>query len=66
MSSFNNKERFTSKADLYDKYRPLYPNIKMLDLLKSNLGLSNKYIIADIRGKSSKFCKNGIDCSFLT
>jgi len=42
-----NEEKFTGKADVYDKYRASYPT-ELLDYLYSNVGFSEDSVIADI------------------
>lgn len=55
-------ERFSSRVENYIKYRPGYP-IEILDLLKSECGLTSSSIVADVgsgTGKLSElFLKNG-------
>ena len=50
----NNIEKFTGKADGYDKYRPSYPCVLYNDILLKG-GLTDKSIIADIGAGTGKF-----------
>jgi len=52
----DSRERFTDKAETYEKYRPPYPR-EMLDVLRREIGLTPEWKIADIgsgTGMSSK------------
>lgn len=57
-----NTERFSNRVDNYIRYRPSYPD-GIIDFLKTEIGLSNQTIIADIgsgTGQSSEiFLHNG-------
>lgn len=48
-----NEQRFTGKADLYEKYRPSYPN-KLIDFLYENAPCDN---VADIGAGTGKFTR---------
>jgi SAM-dependent methyltransferase len=50
----NNTNRFTGKADSYDKYRPSYPK-EFLDYLYGEAGFSSDSAIADIGAGTGKF-----------
>ena len=49
-------DRFTDKAEKYEKYRPSYPK-KSLDIIQEqcHLVLNNNIIIADIGSGTGKF-----------
>lgn len=55
-------DKFTSKADIYDRYRPRYPR-EFIDFLYQYIGISNKSIVADIGAGtgilSEEFLKRG-------
>lgn len=48
-----NEQKFTGKADLYEKYRPSYPN-ELIDFLYENAGCDN---VADIGAGTGKFTR---------
>jgi len=53
---YQSTKRFANRVDNYIKYRPSYP-LDLIPFLKSEIGLSADYIIADIgsgTGISSK------------
>ena len=52
----DNKERFTGKADLYNKFRPSYPK-ELLDYLYSEVGFSADSVIADIGAGTGIFSR---------
>lgn len=57
-----NYDRFTSKADLYDKFRPKYSG-EFIDYIYKYLGISDNTVVADIGAGtgilSEEFLKRG-------
>ena len=51
-----NEERFTGKADIYNKYRPSYPK-ELFDYLYSQVGFTRDSVIADIGAGTGKFSR---------
>ena len=51
-----NEERFTGKADIYNKYRPSYPK-EFIDYLYSQVGFNKNSVIADIGAGTGKFSR---------
>ncbi len=51
-----NEEKFTDKAELYEKYRPSYPN-ELFDYLYQKIGLSENSTISDIGSGTGIFSK---------
>ena len=49
-----NEERFSSKADIYKKFRPTYPK-DLIDYLYSQIGFDQESVIADI-GSGTGIC----------
>ena len=53
----DNTEKFTGKADAYEKSRPDYPK-KFIDFLTEVLGVNESSVIADIGSGTGKLTKN--------
>ena len=51
-----NEDRFTSKADIYKKYRPTYPT-ELIDYLYAQAGFSKESIVADIGSGTGIFSR---------
>ena len=51
-----NEERFTGKADIYQKYRPTYPE-ELMEYLYTQAGFAQKSKIADIGSGTGKFSR---------
>ena len=52
-----NEEKFTGKAEIYDKFRPGYPE-ELIDYLYSNVGFCETSVIADIGSGTGKFSRH--------
>ncbi len=49
-----NEDKFIGKADIYEKYRPSYPN-EFIDYLYSEVGINRDSVIADVGAGTGKF-----------
>ena len=52
----SNEERFAGKADIYKKFRPTYPK-EFIDYLYSDIGFTDKSVIADIGSGTGIFSR---------